>query len=50
MIDDFAYSEIEEMINLTCSIIEVIIADKKVTRLSDITVTLTMTVQRSLRS
>jgi len=49
MIDDLADSEIEKMIDLTYSIIE-IITDNEVMCLSDMTVTLMMTVQRSLRS
>ena len=53
MIDDFAQSdsEVEKIVDLIYSIIKVINADNEVTmHLSDMTVTLMMTVQRSLRS
>ncbi len=46
MIDDLTDSEIEKIVNLTYSIIEVIIADNEVaTHLLDTTVTLMMTMQ-----
>ncbi len=46
MINNLTDSEIEKIVNLTYSIIEVIIADNEVAaHLSDMTVTLIMTVQ-----
>ncbi len=46
MIDDLTDSEIEKIVDLTYSIIEVITADNEVAAcLSDTTVTLTMTVR-----
>jgi len=50
MIDDLTDSDVEKMIGLTYSIIEVITADRRVARFSDATMTLTMIMQRSLQS
>jgi len=50
MINDLTDSDVEKIVDLTYLIIKVITADREVTRFSDATMTLTMIMQRSLRS
>ncbi len=50
MIDDLIDSDVEKIVDLTYLIIEVVTADREVARFSDVTMTLMMIVQRSLRS
>jgi len=50
MIDNLTDSDIEKIIDLTYLIIEVVTADREVMHFSDAMMTLTMIMQRSLRS
>jgi len=50
MIDDLTDSDVEKIVSLTYSIIKVVTADREVARFSGATMTLTMIMQRSLRS
>jgi len=50
MINNLTDSNVEKIVDLTYLIIEVVTADKKVARFSDVMMTLTMIMQRSLQS